>query len=83
MLTALQWALLERLEAHPRTTRKLVDLGPVSRGGWLKWRADAIGHAMRRLEDRELVRRAESNPIVWELTKSGRSSMAIRREANE
>lgn len=63
---------LRLLDDGPRTSRQLAgDMG-VSRAGRPLTSASAIHNAMRRLEDGMLVRRAQTKPIRWELTHTGR-----------
>jgi hypothetical protein len=77
-LTRQQKEYLRRLDAGPMTTRDLVDSFGVSRAGFPLATIDQVRSAMRRLEDRELVRRTYpwNGSIHWELTKAGRRAIA-------
>lgn len=79
-LTDKQKQYLRMLDAGPRSTKNIVDGMGVSRAGWPLASPDQIRSAMRRLEDRELVRRmyhpTDKTPeIRWELTKTGREAI--------
>jgi urocanate hydratase len=83
MLTDKQARLMIMLSDTPRSSGRLVVMGGVSRAGWPLSTYDEIHGIMRRLEDRDLVRRASSKPIVWELTHAGREALANDRRQHE
>lgn len=81
-LTMKQTRLLMLLESGPATSRGLANASGVSRAGWPLVSYDETHSAMRRLEDRELVRRVEDNPIQWQLTAKGRKALPTYDEAH-
>lgn len=71
-LTKNQIKLMERISGQPHSTLQLSYMYGVNMS------VDAIHRCLRRLEDRQLVRRIyESNGIIqWELTHDGRTKLA-------
>lgn len=71
MLTSKQADILSRLMTGPKTvsvlTADLIDLF----GNY--WTKDSVHSSLRRMEDRELVRRVDDYPTKWELTSHGRN----------
>lgn len=74
-LTDGQMRILKALDGGPLTTRSLVE-ATWTRLGVNTATRDSIHSAMRRLEDRELVRRIGGRPAKWELTGTGRKAIA-------
>lgn len=74
-LTDGQLRILRALDDGPLTTRSLVEATWTRRGVNTATR-DSVHSSMRRLENRELVRRVGGRPAKWELTGSGRRAIA-------
>lgn len=81
-LTLKQTRLLMLLESGPLRTQSLVKASGVSRAGVPLTTYDSVHSSMRALEDRELVRRVEDNPIQWQLTAKGRKALPTYDEAH-
>ena len=83
-LTDQQLTFLKILDDRPLTSSEIADSMGVSRAGWPLKSYDQVHGAMRRLEDRELVRRAyfvrndNDSRIFWELTKEGREALDVQ-----
>jgi repressor of nif and glnA expression len=67
MMTSGQRELLEALAGGPRTARQLAEGGYGTTG---------TRSRLRRLEDRDLVRRLGDVPYRWEITQAGRDAIA-------
>jgi hypothetical protein len=74
-LTADQLALLRILDDGPLTTSQIIDATWI-REGTGHFSFDRVHASMRRLENRELVRRVYFRPNRWELTAGGRKAIA-------
>lgn len=70
-----QLRLLDQLMQGPKTTRQIVEHGPVSRASLPLLTLDQVHAAMRRMEDNEWVRRVGARPAKWELTENGREAI--------
>lgn len=80
-LTKQQNQLLGFLREGPLTSAQLADLAwakaEAGRRNMPKPSIGQINSAMRRIEDRELVRRLDQNkPMKWELTRKGRNAVS-------
>jgi len=68
MITSLQCLALRALKVYPKTARGLAT--ELNREGDY-WGYDRVHNTLRRLENRNLVRRISDRPALWEVTATG------------
>lgn len=73
-LTISQLSMLQRLQEGPLSTREIAE-GTWRRAGAGTFSYDEVHSSLRRLENRELVRRIQERPFRWELTGTGRKAI--------
>lgn len=72
-LTEVERFILRRLRVRPMTTSDLNTSMPDGYPGVLTY--DAVHQHLRKLENKEFVRRIDFNPNKWELTNTGRRAI--------